>query len=91
VTFDSADAYISQVRRDIALPRGFRFFSTSLTFVPPERPASGEARMNLAAIVSDPEDTVAVGVTTGNRFCGASVTLARRPPFGRTGTCHSGQ
>jgi glutamate N-acetyltransferase/amino-acid N-acetyltransferase len=78
VTFDSADAYISQVRRDIALPRGFRFFSTSLTFVPPERPASGEARMNLAAIVSDPEDTVAVGVTTGNRFCGASVTLARR-------------
>ncbi|HKK47700.1 MAG TPA: bifunctional ornithine acetyltransferase/N-acetylglutamate synthase, partial [Alkalispirochaeta sp.] len=76
MSFDSAAEYRSYLAREAPVPRGFYFFTTSLVFVPPERPDAGEASMNVAVIESDP-GAVTVGVTTRNRFCGAPVVLAR--------------
>jgi len=76
--------YFTRLENETVVPRGFRFFSDSLTFVPDERPASNPLGMNVSAIVSDEPDTRAVGVTTRNRFPGAPVLLAReRLPGGR--------
>lgn len=75
MAFDTAAAYRSYLQ-EAAVPQGFRFFTTTLSFVPPERPEAGESSMNLSFIESAPPAT-AVAVTTGNRFCGAPVTIAR--------------
>ncbi|MFP4151213.1 MAG: bifunctional ornithine acetyltransferase/N-acetylglutamate synthase [Alkalispirochaeta sp.] len=76
--------YFTRLENETVVPRGFRFFSDSLTFVPDERPASNPLGMNVSAVVSDEDDTRAVGVTTQNRFPGAPVRLAReRLPGGR--------
>lgn len=69
--------YVRDLRKRACVPEGFRFFSDSLTFVPPERPASEPLTMNVAGIVSDRTETRSVAVTTRNRFPGAPIRLAR--------------
>ncbi|MFW5694169.1 MAG: bifunctional ornithine acetyltransferase/N-acetylglutamate synthase [Alkalispirochaeta sp.] len=82
MSYHSAAEYRSYLAREAPVPRGFHFFTSSLSFVPPERPDAGEAVMKIAVIESDP-GAVSVGVTTRNRFCGAPVVLAReRLPAG---------
>ena len=73
----SAEEYRSWLSKEARIPAGFRFFTSRLSFAPVERPEVSEVTMSLAMILSLPEDTVAVGVTTSNRFCGAPVLLAR--------------
>mgnify|MGYP006268444397 CR=1 FL=1 len=76
VTFESEPAYLSYLRENAVVPRGFSFSVGSLSFTPAERPDAGAATMNLSTIESDIPATL-VGVTTRNRFCGAPVSMAR--------------
>ncbi len=70
-------SYINELKNRSHTPQGFTFYTDSFLFSPRERPESPQLRMNVSAIVSDREETRAVGMLTRNRFPGAPVLLAR--------------
>ncbi|WP_157703038.1 bifunctional ornithine acetyltransferase/N-acetylglutamate synthase [Alkalispirochaeta alkalica] len=63
--------------RRALVPRGFRFFRRSLTFIPAERPGSPPSSMTISCLHNQGPEFSAAAVTTTNRFPGAPVILAR--------------
>jgi glutamate N-acetyltransferase/amino-acid N-acetyltransferase len=76
ISYRSAEEYANALEQRGALPAGFRAGSTTLSFVPREKP--GNQSMNLALILLDKPTEAFAGVTTRNRFCGAPVRVCRQ-------------
>jgi glutamate N-acetyltransferase/amino-acid N-acetyltransferase len=77
-TVSDAASYHAYLDRSHSIPAGFSLFRTSCRFVPEERPDQDPTSMNIAMIHNDGPRSDVAGVTTGNRFPGAPVVLARR-------------
>lgn len=75
--FKDKEDYYSYLRSLGGLPDGFRSFSTSLTFVPVERPGADPYRMNIAALLMDAPTDAFGAVFTRNSVCGAPVIIGR--------------
>ena len=75
---DSVEAYTEYLRALGGWPQGFRGFTQTLSFVPPERNSSKPFNMNLAAILPDQPITAFSAVFTRNAFPGAPVRVGRR-------------
>lgn len=80
--------YARRLEKAVRSPKGFRFFSDTVTFIPDERPGSDPLTMRVNGFISDGEETYAVGALTQNRFPGAPIRLAReRLPAGQIRGC----
>ncbi|TVR58692.1 MAG: bifunctional glutamate N-acetyltransferase/amino-acid acetyltransferase ArgJ [Spirochaetaceae bacterium] len=76
-SFTDEAEYHEEVLGRSVLPPGFRAATTTLTFVPSERPTGEPYKMNLATILLNEPSTGIAGVFTRNRFPGAPVVIAR--------------
>ncbi|MFW5994647.1 MAG: bifunctional ornithine acetyltransferase/N-acetylglutamate synthase, partial [Spirochaetia bacterium] len=75
--FEDEHSYLEYLRREVAMPAGFRAASVPLSFTPRERPTLEPYRMNLNALVCDePTDSFA-GVFTRNTIAGDPVLIGR--------------
>jgi glutamate N-acetyltransferase/amino-acid N-acetyltransferase len=74
--YRSSSQYLSAVERRARLPEGFRAATTSLTFVPREKPKP--LSMNLALLLLEEPSSRFAGVFTRNRFVGAPVLIGRQ-------------
>ncbi len=76
-TFSDQASYEAWIDANCPLPRGFRVASSSLTFVPDERPTLEPYRMNLSLMLMDEPTNAFAGMCTRNRVVGAPVLVAR--------------
>jgi len=72
-----AASYRSLLDRIARTPEGFSFYRSSFEFSPVERPTGKPLTMNLSMILNAGPESAVAGVTTGNRFPGAPVLIAR--------------
>ncbi len=75
--FNSPEAWGDFIKASTTIPEGFRFATTSLEFLPRERPASKPYPMRMSLIVADQPTAAFAGVFTRNAFPGAPVLLNR--------------
>ncbi len=71
-------SYDKALRKEAALPRGFRVGTTTLEFTPAERPTREPYRMDLGCILLDEPTPAFAGVFTRNAVTGAPVRIGRR-------------
>ncbi len=76
-TISDQASYDGWIDRTCPLPRGFRVSTSSLTFVPEERPTLEPYRMNLSVLLADRPTDMFAGVCTRNAVVGAPVIVAR--------------
>jgi glutamate N-acetyltransferase/amino-acid N-acetyltransferase len=76
-TWKNSREYAEYLRSLGPLPEGFRGGTTSLTFMPVERPSEEPYRMDLSAILLDEPSESFAGVFTKNAVPGAPVLIAR--------------
>lgn len=73
----SIQSYLDELRQRGKWPRGFQGYTSTITFVPSERPSLEPYRMNLALVQADKAVTSFAGVFTRNQFPGAPVIIGR--------------
>ncbi|THB66108.1 MAG: bifunctional glutamate N-acetyltransferase/amino-acid acetyltransferase ArgJ [Spirochaetaceae bacterium] len=74
----SIQAYMEELTQLGTWPKGFQGYSTSLTFVPSERPVMEPYRMNMAWLRPEKPVTAFAGVFTRNTFPGAPVLVGKK-------------
>lgn len=75
--FSDQASYEAWIDRTCPLPRGFRVSTSSLTFVPDERPTLEPYRMNMSVLLADEPTDMFAGMCTRNAVAGAPVIIAR--------------
>jgi glutamate N-acetyltransferase/amino-acid N-acetyltransferase len=76
--YDSESEYIETLEKRSILPPGFLCSTTSVEFIPKEKPALSPYKMNLSLIVADRETEYYSALFTRNRFPGAPVIIGKQ-------------
>ena len=75
--YNNPEAWAAAIAAQTRLPDGFRLATTSLEFIPQERPEGKPYPMRLSLVLADRPSTAFAGMYTRNAFPGAPVVVGR--------------